>query len=426
VIGESICSSASIPRSRCQIAASRRILVCPDALKETADARAASDAIASGVRDAIPDAIITCMPLADGGEGTLDVLASTMSELAIERAVVPGPRPDRDPVEAGFGVDVATGRAVVELAEAAGLARLAPEDRDPERTGTAGAGRLLDLARGRLVDGRQGDGEDRDGLDGGGGGGGGARRSREIVLALGGSGTVDGGLGAIRALGVEVVGPAGDPGRPLVGGDLASVRDLRVPDDVRDRWAGVRLRVLADVCNPLAGPTGAARIFAPQKGASPAAVERLEAGLVRWGELLATRFGVDPGRPGAGAAGGVGLALAAVLGATIEPGFDVVASLVGLDAAIAASDVVITSEGRLDRQSLMGKVIGGVLERAGRHGVPVVAVPGGVDAALPAETRRRFASIRSLESMVGPEAARRRPLEALRLAAASACRDLVG
>jgi glycerate kinase len=140
--------------------------------------------------------------------------------------------------------------------------------------------------------------------------------------------------------------------------------------------------------------------------------------------LLADRFGVDPDLSGAGAAGGVGIALAATLGATIEPGFDVVASLLGLDAAIGERDLVITSEGRLDRQSLMGKVIGGVLDRAERHGVPVIAVPGAVEADLPDGIRRRFAAIRSLEETVGPDLARHRTLDALRQTASAAMRDL--
>jgi glycerate kinase len=294
----------------------------------------------------------------------------------------------------------------VELAECAGLAMVRPPDRDPERTGTAGVGSVLDLALDRL----RAECDDQ--------------RPMEVFLALGGSGTVDGGIGALRAMGVEIVGPEGHPDRPLLGRDLAAVRDLRVPPAILARWAGVRIRVLADVRNPLSGPTGAARIFGPQKGASPAAVERLEHGLAHWGALLADRFGVDPDLSGAGAAGGVGIALAATLGATIEPGFDVVASLLGLDAAIGERDLVITSEGRLDRQSLMGKVIGGVLDRAERHGVPVIAVPGAVEADLPDGIRRRFAAIRSLEETVGPDLARHRTLDALRQTASAAMRDL--
>ncbi len=387
---------------RPRIAASRRILVCPDALKETASARDAADAIAKGVREALPDAEVRCVPLADGGEGTLDVLGSTRHDLVASSGRVPGPRPDRPEIDARFAVSTTTGLAVVELADAAGLARLAVEDRDPERTGTAGVGRLLDLARRAAVD---------------------TGHPIEIVLALGGSGTVDGGLGAVRALGVEIIGPGGDSTRPLVGADLASVRGVRIPAALRERWAEVRLRVLADVRNPLTGPLGAARVFGPQKGATPAAVDRLESGLVRWGGLLAERFGVDPTAPGTGAAGGIGIALAAFLGATIEPGFEVIAAMVGLDQAIAESDLVITSEGRLDRQSVMGKVIGGVLDRADRVGVPVMAVPGSVEDPLPDDLRGRFTAIRSLEETVGPVAARCRPLEALRQATATALRD---
>jgi glycerate kinase len=383
------------------INASPRILVCPDALKETADARVAAAAIAAGVGIAIADAEIRTIPLADGGEGTLDVLASSMPDIVLHRCSVPGPRPDRSAVEARFGVAPARRLAVVELAEAAGLARVAAADRDPERTGTDGVGRLLQAARDGLGDG-----------------------PAEILLAVGGSATVDGGLGVVRALGVDIDVPGERPDRPLVGGDLGSVAGLRVPEEWRARWEGVRIRVLADVRNPLTGPQGAARIFGPQKSGSPEAVDRLERGLAHWGGLLRARFDVDPSRPGAGAAGGIGLALAAVFGASIESGFDVVASLVELDAAITSSDLVIVSEGRLDRQSVMGKVIGGVLDRAERHGVPVVAVPGAVEVDLPDVVRRRFAAIRTLEETVGRDAARTRVTDALRDATIDAVRRL--
>jgi glycerate kinase len=383
------------------ITASPRILVCPDALKETADARSAAEGIAAGVHEAMPDAVVRQIPLADGGEGTLDVLASAIPDLEVVEMEVSGPRPDRGGVSARLGVRRRGDLAVVELAEASGLGRLAMSDRDPECTGTAGVGQLLDAARERLVD-----------------------VPAEIMLAVGGSGTVDGGLGALRALGIDIDGPSGEASRPLLGGDLAAVDDIRVPEAVRRRWGGVRVRVLADVRNPLTGATGAARVFGPQKGGSPDAVERLERGLTHWGTLLRDRFGVDPSMPGAGAAGGIGFALSAVLGATIAPGFDAVAAMVGLDAAIEASDIVIVSEGRLDRQSVMGKVIGGVLERAARHGVPVVAVPGAVEPDLPAGVRSRFAVIRTLEDAVGPQQARTRTRDALRTATIEALRSL--
>ncbi len=361
----------------------------------------AAAAIAAGVRDAIADAEIRAIPLADGGEGTLDVLASSIADLELHRRRVPGPRPDQAGIEARFGVTRTGSLAVVELAEAAGLARVEPADRDPESTGTEGVGWLLEAAREALRDG-----------------------TGEIVLSVGGSATVDGGLGALRAMGVEIEVQGSRPDRPLVGADLGAVKSIRVPQEVRDRWAGVRVRVLADVRNPLCGPEGAARVFGPQKGGSPEAVERLDRGLAHWGAVLQDRFGVDPAMPGTGAAGGIGIALAAVFGATIEPGFDVVAGLVGLERAIETSDLVIVSEGRLDQQSVMGKVIGGVLDRAETHGVPVIAVPGAVEDDLPDAVRRRLAAIRSLEETVGRDAARTRVEEALRLATSGVIRGL--
>jgi glycerate kinase len=377
---------------RLDITPEPRILICPDALKETTDAVSAAKAIALGVRNARPDATSHLHPLADGGEGTLDVLAATMPTLAIDRLQVSGPRPDRPSVVARFGVTTCGSSAAVELAEAAGIERLAIEDRDPERTGTAGVGELLAEARRRLVhptvDVRRED------------------RAPEVILTLGGSGTVDGGLGALRSLGVEIIGPDGDPTRPLVGADLGSIIDIRVPEAVRSTWSGVRLRILVDVTNPLLGPIGAAVVFGPQKGADAAAVARLEAGMEHLGRLLEDRFGLDPETPGAGAAGGIGAALSAVLGGRIEPGFDAIADRTGFDEALASCSLVITSEGRLDRQSLMGKVLGGVLARAESLRIPVIAVPGSVASDLPAEARRRFAAIRSLEETVGGEQAR--------------------
>lgn len=343
------------------------------------------------------------MPLADGGEGTLEVLLAAMPTLVPTLDVVPGPRPDRLPVEARTATSGDGRLGVVELAEAAGLGLVATEDRDPERTGTAGVGVLLDRVRDRLR---------ASAPDG----------PVEILLTLGGSATVDGGIGALRSLGIEVDGPDGPSDRPLVGGDLAAVRAVRVPEAVRRRWADVRLRVLVDVTNPLVGPTGAAPVFAPQKGADGDGVARLAAGLESWSEVLATGFGIDPAMPGAGAAGGIGVGLAATLGATLEPGFATIAGLLGLETAIAERDLVITSEGRLDATSFAGKVIGGVLGLADRHGVPVVVVPGTVAADLDASAR--FAAVRPLDAEVGPARARRETNEALRQATAAALRGL--
>lgn len=354
------------------------------------------------------------------------MLASALPDLQTEIVPVPGPRPDRPPVSARIGLAIDRRFGIVELAEAAGLARLAAHDRDPERTGTAGVGEMLDRVLDRLRP--RGCGAKADRLD--------EHEPVEILLALGGSATVDGGIGALRALGVEFDGPDAEASRPLVGGDLASIRDVRVPEAVRRRWQGVRLRILADVRNPLAGTDGAARIFGPQKGAGDAAVARLDAGLAAWGRILASRFGVDPSTPGAGAAGGIGFALAATLGGAvgvgreerigIEPGFDAVADVLDLESAIASSSLVITSEGRLDATSFRGKVVGGVLELADRHRVPVATVPGSLAIDLDPAAMSRFIGIRDLEREVGPTRARAAACEALRSATASLLASLEG
>ena len=392
-----------------------RILVAPDSLKETIDAPAAASAMAAGVRAVLPGAEVVLVPIADGGEGTLRVLATSIPDLDILESTVPGPRPDRPPVRAHWGLREDRRLAIVELAEASGLARLEVPDRDPLATGTSGIGHLLEEARSRLLRSDS--------------------RPSELMLALGGSSTVDGGIGAARALGMVVEGPSGSSDRPLVGADLAAVTTLRRDPACQERWDGIRLRLLGDVDNPLLGPLGAARVFGPQKGADGPSVERLEAGLEHWSRIMESVVGESCVGPGTGAAGGMAVGLAPLiireasraggrpvdLGAGMESGFGAVAEAVGLDRQLETADLVITSEGSLDRQSMMGKAVGRLVARAEHAGVPVLAVPG-TTKDLDAATADRFRVIRSLTEEVGFERAWKDPVQALGTTVARALR----
>ncbi|MDG2132283.1 MAG: glycerate kinase [Phycisphaerales bacterium] len=374
----------------------RRILVATDSLKGTCTAIEAAAAIGDAIAARMPGVEVDRCPLGDGGEGTLDVLA-TGQALRLESHSVLGPRRDRPRIEARLGISSDGRLAVVELAEAAGLHLLVEADRDPRWTGTGGVGELLDLARARLES------------------AGGARPT--LMLTVGGSGTVDGGVGALSSMGVEFQSMHEPIRSPLVGDDLARIERIDLPAGVRSAWAGIDLRVATDVRNPLTGPMGAARIFGPQKGADESTVEFLEHGLESWVEAVGRCVGVDratdaASSPGAGAAGGIAFALQALFGARLESGFDLVADRIGLEDRVRAADLVVTSEGRLDAQSMMGKATGRLLELAASHGTPVAAIPGSVGD-LPRDVRARFRWIRSLVETCGPSIATSDPVAAM-------------
>lgn len=314
-----------------------RVLVAPDKFKGGATARQAARALARGVRRIVPEAAIDLCPLADGGEGTAEVLAAARGG---SRQVARVTGPLGEPVEAAW-VRLADGTAVLEMAAAAGLELVPPERRDPTRTTTFGVGELLARA-----------------LD-----------APRVVVGVGGSATVDGGAGAVQALGVAL-----DPDRrPARGGDLSALRAVD-PAGRDPRLGEVELLVACDVGNPLLGAEGAAAVYAPQKGASPAQVRSLERGLRHWAGLC----GGDPEAAGAGAAGGLGYGLAACCGARLVRGIDLVLDVVGFAERLDV-DLVLTGEGRLDAQTGRGKVIAGVVAAARSAGVPVIALAGEVE-----------------------------------------------
>jgi glycerate 2-kinase len=330
-----------------------RIVVAPDKFKGSLPAAEVAAAVAAGLRAVAGDAEILAMPVADGGDGTVDAAVAA----GFERVPVTAAGPDGEPVRASYARrgDV----AVVELACVCGLALLPAGRRAPLTASSFGAGEVLRAA-----------------LDAG---------ARQVVLGVGGSASTDGGAGMLAALGARVLGADGEPvGREVAGRKVAGGADLELVAalDLAGLHPAFRsgvasLTLAADVDNPLTGLDGAAAVYGPQKGASPAEVARLDAGLRRWAAVVAATVGKDwSAAPGAGAAGGVGFAAMAVLRARMQPGIELVLELTGLEARLAGTDLVITGEGSLDGQSLAGKAPVGVARAAARHGVPVVAVAG--------------------------------------------------
>ncbi|HTS98708.1 MAG TPA: glycerate kinase [Streptosporangiaceae bacterium] len=322
-----------------------RVIVAPDSFKGSIGAGAAAAALAGGWRSARPGDDLVLLPLADGGEGTLEVVAASDPAARWHRARVTGP--GGGPAASRW-LELADGTGYVELARASGLPLLpAP---DPLGAQTAGTGQLVGRA-----------------LDAG---------ARRIVLGLGGSAATDGGTGALAALGARFLDGAGRTLRPgggalagLVTADLAGLR--------RPPPGGVTC--LTDVRAPLLGPRGSAAVFGPQKGADPAQVAVLEAGLARLAQVL----GGDPGAPGAGAAGGTGYGFAAAWGAVITPGAAELCRVVGLDRELGRADLVVTGEGRYDATSGDGKITGTVLAAAARAGVRSALAAGVIAAGLP-------------------------------------------
>jgi glycerate 2-kinase len=296
-----------------------------------------------GLRRRLPSLDIRLLPVADGGDGTVD--AAVAAGFERWEAVVAGPL--GDPVRAAFALSAGT--AVVELAEASGLRRLPGGRPEPLRAGTSGTGELIRAA-----------------LDAG---------TRRIVLGVGGSASTDGGTGMLTALGARFLDAAG---RPLAQGGGALLDLVRVDLSKLDpRLARTEVVLASDVDNPLLGPAGAAAVYGPQKGADPAQVGRLDAGLARLVTALTAAGAPDVSDlPGAGAAGGAGYGAMAGLSARRRPGIEVLLDVLGFERALDGARLVVTGEGSLDPQTLHGKAPAGVAAAARRRGVPVVAVCG--------------------------------------------------
>ncbi|MEP6599239.1 MAG: glycerate kinase [Actinomycetota bacterium] len=322
-----------------------RVLLAPDKFKGSATASEVCQFLAAGIRQLVPDVNIDSVPIADGGDGTVDAAVAA----GFEAVPVTVTGPTGEPVDCAYarrGDD-----AVVELASACGLAKLPGNRRDPLGATSRGVGELLAAA-----------------LDAG---------CRRIVMGIGGSASTDGGAGMALALGVRLANSTGSSA-PAGGGGLTQVAHL----DLADLHPGVHeaeIVVACDVDNPLFGPRGAAVVYGPQKGATPDEVAALDAALRHWATVVAATTGSDYAAVlGAGAAGGVGFAAVALLGATLRPGIELLLELVGFPAALGAADLVVTGEGSLDEQTLHGKAPAGVAAAARAAGVTTVAVAGRV------------------------------------------------
>jgi len=323
-----------------------RVVAAPASFKAALGAADAARAIATGVRLAGHEAVE--VPVADGGEGTLDALVCVSGGRLVE---VPCMDPLGRPVTAEFGL-LPDGTAVVELARASGYERLTNAERDPEATSTFGTGQLIRAA-----------------LDAG---------ATRVVVAAGGSATTDGGLGLVRALGAHVRDAAGSS-LAGTGADLGRVRTIDL-SGLDPRVHTVPIEVACDVTSPLTGATGAAQVFGPQKGASPQAVLRLDAGLAHLAVVMMEMGAPDMARaPRAGAAGGAAGGMAALLGASLTDGAALVVRAAGLAQTLRGAHLCITGEGRLDAQTLAGKAPVAVAAACATAGVPCVGLFGQVD-----------------------------------------------
>jgi glycerate 2-kinase len=326
-----------------------RILIAPDKFKGSLNAREVAENIAEGLREALSDAEVNIVPMADGGEGTAEAICEARSGSWLECKA-------HDPIGREINARYAwieDGKlAVMEMSEAAGMKRLSESERDPVRATTFGAGEMILNAAGC--------------------------GANEIIIGLGGSATNDGGSGMARALGFkfDYDHEQEHEKEKVRVTDLVDLNRIEKPQDLKLP----KMIAAVDVKNPLLGMNGATRVFGPQKGASKDELEVLEEALTRLADVVANEFDFDyRDKSGAGAAGGLGFGLMSFCGATIRPGFDVVAEAVGLESKMKEVDVVITGEGSLDKQTLEGKTPAGVARLARKLGKKVFAIAGRTD-----------------------------------------------
>ncbi|WP_175073835.1 glycerate kinase [Terribacillus sp. AE2B 122] len=323
-----------------------KIVIAPDSYKESLSALEVANAIERGFKMIFPDAVYNKMPMADGGEGTVQSLVDATNG-KIEERTVTGPL--GKPVKAFFGLMGDGETAVIEMAAASGLHLVPTEDRNPLTTSTKGTGELISAA-----------------LDLG---------VQHIIIGLGGSATNDGGAGMIQALGGRLLDEAGKD----IGDGGGALAQLAVIDlaGLDNRLKDVRVEVACDVDNPLTGPRGASAIFGPQKGATPDMVELLDKNLSHFADIAEKALGKSfRDIEGVGAAGGLGASLLAFLNADLKRGIDIVLHAVDFEEAVKDADLVITGEGRIDSQTIYGKTPIGVAKAAKKYGVPVIGLAG--------------------------------------------------
>ena len=329
-----------------------RIILAPDSFKGTFRSQEVAAMLAAGCKRFFPEAEIICLPIADGGEGTADVFINALGFDPLSCSVS---GPLEAPVSATLALKGET--AVIEMAQASGLCLIAPGERNPMLTSTKGTGELILKA-----------------LDAG---------ARKIIVGIGGSATNDGGMGMAEVLGIRFFDSEGNALKGC-GQSLEHIHTIDI-SGMDPRIRACEITAICDVKNPLTGPFGATTIYGPQKGADPVMIVALEHGMKNYQKALTALTGIDPNTiEGAGAAGGMGAAIALLLGGVLRPGIETVLDTVGFDEAAASADMVITGEGRLDAQSMFGKAPFGIARRCKGLRTKVFVLAGSVSGDLEA------------------------------------------
>lgn len=327
-----------------------KIVIAPDSYKESLSALDVATAIEAGFREIYPDAEYVKVPVADGGEGTVEAMVAA-TQGRVEQVRVTGPL--GEPVEAFYGLSGDARCAFIEMAAASGLESVPPARRNPLLTTSWGTGELI-----------------RHALDAG---------VTQIIIGIGGSATNDGGAGMVQALGAKLLTAEQQQIAPG-GASLSSLAQIDL-SELDPRLADCQIDVACDVTNPLTGPQGASAVFGPQKGATAPMIERLDSGLRHYAQIIARDLDIDVlSLEGGGAAGGMGAALYAFCGAKLRPGIEIVTDALQLAELVADADLVITGEGRIDSQTIHGKVPVGVAKVAKQFNVPVIGIAGSLTA----------------------------------------------
>ncbi len=374
-----------------------KVIVAPNSFKGSISAPQAAMAIARGVREAFPDADVVEIPVADGGDGTVEALVAARKG-TYRKVRVEGPL--GDPVLASYGLIDEGRTAVVEMASASGFALVSEDARNVRKASTFGFGQLLEAAkRAQVV---------------------------SVIAGIGGSATNDGGAGMAQALGYRLLDAAGSE-LPRGGAALATLERID-SSGVDPAWRAIKVMVACDVTNPLTGPEGASHVYGPQKGADPATVELLDRALARLAEVIERDFGKRvTDVPGAGAAGGTGAGLLAFLDAGLLPGAPLVVDASGFDSALPGARLVITGEGRVDSQTAYGKAPGEVARRAQAAGIPCLMLAGSKGDGWETLTEKGVSAVEVLaQEGDNLQDLMHDPRPALTRAAARAVKDLLG
>ena len=355
----------------------KKIILIPDSFKGTMSSREICEIMKGQIKKHFPDSEVISIPVADGGEGSVDAFLSAMGG---KKVAVNVKGPYFEELESFYGI-LPDNTAVVEMSAAAGLP-LVGENRHAELTTTYGAGQLIAHAA--------------------------EAGCRRIIVGLGGSATNDGGTGAAAALGVKFIDSSGKDFIP-VGKTLSKIAGIDLTR-LNPSLKGVEIITMCDIDNPLFGPQGAAVVFAPQKGADEEIVKLLDSNLAHLAKIVKASIGKDVADiPGAGAAGGMGAGMVAFLGSILQRGIDTVLDTVGFDFLVSGADLVISGEGKIDVQSLRGKVVIGCAGRAKAAGVPLIAIVGDIGENIEAAYAEGVSAIISINSVAVPfEEARKR------------------